>query len=244
MGGQTADVFENSGEPDVFPFDGNSTISCDVLHYADDDGNACVIMSFSSMQATIAADETMFSGRFSCAVLGLARFVRMGNRWHLKGFVPSFGCYGAFRNLPAIHIIRLGRNNYGCYLLDCNGGGGGPYWGNLHIFGEVNGRFKELLSVPDVQRTNALDGWSELIGKADTLVTQPFGDLPLIIKGKYKKWSYTNGSETLIAKCIPVEIRKIIDTADSFDFRISRVYTYRGGVYRLKKTKVTTKHKP
>ncbi len=244
MDGQTADVFENPGEQDVFPFDGNSTISCDVLHYTDDDGNACVIMSFSTTQATIAADETMFTGRFSCAVLGLARFVRIGNRWRLKGFVPSFGCYGAFRDLPAIHLIRFGRNNYGCYLLDCNGGAGGPSWGNLHIFGEVNGRFKELLSVPDVRRTNALDGWMEQIGKADTSFTRPFGDLPLIIEGDYKKWSYTDSNETPLAGCIPLEIRMTVATSDSFDFRIRRVYRYKGDGYHLLKTKVTTKHKP
>jgi hypothetical protein len=243
MDGQTAFVFENPGEPDVFPYDGNSTITGDVLHYADDDGNACVIISFSTTQATIAADETMFSGRFSCAVLGLARFVRIGNRWHLRGFEPSLGCYGAFRNLPAIHLIRFGRNNYGCYLLDFNGLIGDPYWGNLHIFGEVNGRFKEVLSVPDVRRTNSPDSWSEQIGKADTSVIPLFGDLPLIIEGDYKKWSDTNNNKTPIANYIPVEIRKIIATRDSLHFRIRRVYRYKGDGYQLLQRKVTTTHK-
>ena len=243
MGGETADVFENPGEPDLFPYASNSTIPGDVLHYVDDDGNACVIMSFSTIQATIAADETMFCGRFSCCVLGLARFVKTNNRWYLKGFVPSFGCYGAFRDLPDIHLIRFGRNNYGCYLLDCNGGAGGPYWGHLHMFGEANGRFKEVLSVQDVRRNNALDGWNEQIGKADTSFARPFGDLPLIIEGDYKKWAYTDGNETPIADCIPMEIRKIIAARDSFNFRIRRVYRYKGNGYQLLQTKVTTKHK-
>jgi hypothetical protein len=46
-----------------------------------------------------------------------------------------------------MQVVRLGKGNFGCQLKNSNGGPGGPFFGDLYIFGALNGRFKRVLKV-------------------------------------------------------------------------------------------------
>ena len=217
---------------EAFPYDaGNLTQYIDTLLYTDEDGQQNEIISFSTLQ--LQDEGAMYCGRTACAYLGLAWFTRENDAKQLRSFAPVLGCFGAFQGLPEIHLLKFGKNNYGCYLLNSNGGAGGPYYTELHVFGLVNGRFKSVLSIDNVERSNTgLSDWNMYINMESKNTDSSFNNILLTMAGKCAKISFDEYSETLTEA--PMEIRKLAEKKDSFSFKIVRDYGYEKGAYRPK----------
>jgi hypothetical protein len=222
-----------------FPFsEGNMTEYKKLLRYTDDSGRQNIIMSFSTIG--VQDLECMHCGRFSSAVLGLALFTKVKDKWVLRNFDPGVGYYGAFQTLPDIHLIKFGRNNYGCYLTHANGGAGGPFYSDMYVFGLVDNNFKVLLAESGVKRQygGPKDEWGMKLGKATG--TAPFSDFSLIISGNYSKASFTEASDTITN--LPPEVQKIAETKDRFQFTITRQYHFADGVYKYSGAKTDVKN--
>lgn len=216
-------------DPDEFPYrDGVLTQYKDTLLFTDDNNHRNILISFSSLYVQPA--EMMSTSRFSCAILGLAWFTEVANGWQLKTFTPALGCYGAFQSLPDIHLLKLGPNNYGCYLTQSNGGAGGPFYAEIYAFGIVDGTFKVLLAETGVGRSGATGAeWKVVLGNATG--TSSFGDLPLTISGTYSSSAFAEDGDTLTN--VPQEILATAKVQDSFNFRIVRQYHFSNGAYKL-----------
>ena len=218
----------DSDFPENFPNkDGNMTLCKDTIRYTGDDGSENILMEISTHD--IQPMDCIYEGRFSCAILGLALYTREGDHWLLKAFSPAIGCYGAFQYMPALHLIKLGKNKYGFYLLNSNGGAGGPYYTDLYLVSIVNGKFKVLLSSDGVRRSNT--GTSEWNMKISSHPDDTgYGPVTIRMKGDYSKWSFME-MDTL--SNVPPELQQAITQSDSFNFTITRQFNFRNGSYKL-----------
>ncbi len=217
---------------EIFPLgEGNMTLCTDTLQYIGDDGSRNVLVAFSTMP--VQPLEFMHTGRFSCSIMGLALFRAGNDKWELKYFSPALGCYGAFQSMPDIHLLRLGPNNYGCYLFNTNGGAGGPFYSDLYAFGIVNGKFKKIMEETGVQRFDA--------GGSEYRAALAGGNTPDAIKmtitGMYSKNLFENDTTSNL----PKELMAYIAAKDSLNFIITREYWFTNGSYTLSTTKTETK---
>lgn len=210
------------GEKVRFPLaDDNQTRWKDSVHFVDDSGRQNVFLSFSTT-ANQEGEDFIPSGRFTCAFMGLAWFKLIGDKWSLQAFSPGVGCYGAFQTLPDIQVIQLGKNNYGCMLVNSNGGAGGPYLGDLHVFAPVQKQFKEVLQVDNVECMNAgHSSWAFTVNAND--INSRFVELQIIIEGTYRKEDFDVWATPRV---VPVEIKPVLTTHDHVSFKITRVYKY------------------
>lgn len=221
------------GEKLRFPLaDDNQTRWKDSVYFTDDSGRQNVFLSFSTT-ANQEGEDFIPSGRFSCAFMGLAWFQLVGDKWHLKAFSPGVGCYGAFQTLPKIEVIQLGMGTYGCMLTNTNGGAGGPYFGDLHVFAPIKKQFRTVLTVDNVVCVNA--GRSTWSFKLQPIALRStFSVMQLDISGVYRKADF---DVITMPRAMPVEIKPTLTTKDSVSFRIGRTYKY--GV-KEKYTQVST----
>ena len=216
-----------------FPYEeGNITRAADTLMYVDDAGRQNVIVSFSSVR--LQDPEFMSSGRFICAVLGLAWYTYEQGQWALKSFSPQLGCYGSFQTLPDLHLIKLGRNNFGCYFLNTNGGAGGPFYSDLYVYASTGDRFRLVMSETGVKRSQfAVSGWDMHIDAADN--GGPYGDIQLAINGAYDKKGFEEEQDD--EANMPIEMRQLAKTKGNFRFIIRRQYKIAGSMYKQTDTK-------
>ena len=214
--------------PEIYPNkDGNMTLCKDTIRYIADDGSENMLMEISTHD--IQSIDCIYEGRTACAILGLALYTREGDHWLLQSFAPAIGCYGAFQYMPALHLIKLGKNKYGFYLLNSNGGAGGPYYTDLYLVSIVNGKFKVLLSSDGVRRSNT--GTSEWNMKISSHPDDTgYGPVTIRMKGDYSKWSFME-MDTL--SNVPPELQQAITQSDSFNFTITRQFNFRNGSYKL-----------
>lgn len=225
------------GEPrDIFPFtDCNITEVADTIMFTDDSGARNVIFSFAS-HASQSVDD-IHTGRYSCAMMGLAWFTEHDNKWVLKYFTPGIGCYGAFQSLPDLNLIKLGKNNYGCYILNSNGGPGQVYYSSMDLFAIVDGKFKIVLTEDAVGRTNTMSSrWYSRLTTLKTQTDSLFQPLSLKIDGNFNRDIPNPEYDTTDS---PIELAKAIIGRDSFDFRVTRRFEYSKGKYR----KVSSRYK-
>jgi hypothetical protein len=227
-------------EPEIFPSkDSNATRIGTQLDFTDDNGKKCILISFAS---TGFEGDLMRTGRFSCACLGLALFREENNKWVLKNFSPALGCYGSFETLPAISLLKLGKNNFGCYLDNTNGGAGGPFYTDSYVFGLVKGEFSVLLCHIGSGRINAPSEWKSSFegGKGNG----EFCDLRCSTEGNYVSYESFKEVEDDTSN-VPAAIKELIKTKEHFNFRIVTDFVFRDGAYIFKdEDAVTTPMKP
>ncbi len=219
----------------VFPIpEGNMTSIGNTLSFTSDSGIKHVFISFSTIELN-SYDEIRI-GRFSCATLGLAWFTQQRNGWKLMSFTPAIGCYGEFRDLPAIKMLRLGKNNYGCYIENNMSGAGGPTVGTLVVFAPMGREFKELLTIDDPYYLNSMFlSYDSKISGATSSNTQQFEDITLKIDGLCNIGNFDTIRD--FKTSIPEELLPFTKARDSFSFKISRNYRFKEGVYQLSGSK-------
>lgn len=210
------------GEKLRFPLvDDNQTRWKDSVYFTDDSGHRNVFISFSTT-ANQEREDFIPSGRFACAFMGLAWLKMREDKWVLQAFSPGVGCYGAFQTLPEIKVVQLGKGNYGCMLANTNGGAGGPYMGDLHVFAPIKKQFSTVLTVENVRCMNAgVSKWDFNIRAID--MNSHFSDMRLDIKGSYRKADFEVWATP---RATPQEIKASLATRDSMEFTITRTYRY------------------
>lgn len=211
------------------------TEPCDTLMYTDDSGIKHIIFSFASHTGADIADLNV--GRFFAVVMGLAWFTEKNNSWVLDDCVTGLGMYGAFQQLPRIELVKLGRNNYGCYLVNSNGGPGQVYVGDLYVFARVNGRSSIVLKEKKVSRSNTPSSdWGMELQPFTGKATAPFMPLQIELSGIYKRvtpdtvYDWTDH---------PVEMLEKMQARDSLYFKVNRQYIFKNGKYRKIKGTIT-----
>ena len=230
-------------DPSPYPFEaGNMTRWIDTLQYKDDDGRANILMSLSTVP--LQGVDEMGCGRFESAVLGLAHFINTGGKWMLTTFSPGIGYYGAFQNLPPIHLVKFGRNNFGCYLSNTNGGAGGPFYSNLYVFGNTGGRYAMILREDRTARqTNGVSDWEVRVASNDH--GAGFGNLSITLNGKHNVRAFANAdgddASADTTANLPEEIQKKVQSCDSFSFTITRQYHFSDSHYTYKTSKTSYK---
>lgn len=215
----------------LFPLkDSNETRLKECIPFVDDNGHKNVLMSFSTTEFTT---ELLPTGRFTCACFGLALFMEENNSWNLKTFSPALGCYGAFQTIPAINLLKFGRNNYGCYIDNTNGGAGGPFYTDSYVFGIVNGDFKPILEREGTGRI--YDGKSEWKSqfKPQSAAADGFSELQVITKGDYHSKKNFDDAEDDTANT-PTAIKGVIRSKEHFNFTIVSHYAFENGAYVFK----------
>lgn len=226
----------------TFPADRNITETGNVLKYTDDSGIKHIIYSFATHEYQSIDD--MHNGRFYSVGLGLAWFKEVNNKWELAAFNPCLGYYGAFQTLPPLKLIKLGKNSYGCYIENGNGGPGQVYVYDLYVFGIIDNVIKKILQCPKVMRSNTpssrwectLKPWK---GRADGL----FMPVSVELNGTYFKetpdtvYDWTDHVPEMNTRQL---------AKDSLNFKVVRKYEFSKGIYRKVSSKITelkpTKH--
>lgn len=223
-------------EPILFPTELNITEARDTLHYTDDSGRRHIIMAMASHIGTMVTDD-LFIGRYFPVALSLAWFAERNNKWVLTGFTPCIGMFGAFQSLPKLNLIKLGKNNYGCYLDNGNGGPGQVYVHDLHIFGIVNGNVAMVLHDEKVGRVNTPSStwWYELIPWAGK-TNNTWMPITLNLEGTYYK--NTPDTEFDWTDHVP-EMTKAQLAKDSLNFKVVRKFQFSNGRYRRVSGKLT-----
>lgn len=220
---------------DSFPYtEGNMTRFIDTLQYKDEQGTRHLLISFSTIP--VQPLDCITCGRFQSAVLGLAMLTEVKGKWQLTNFAPYLGYYGSFQTLPKIHLIKLGRNNYGCYLSTVNGGAGGPFYGDANVLGIVNGQFRVVLSAMGVSRIGGTPSdWNVKFGNAGG--PNAFEDIPVILKGIVSKAAFEADGDN--PDNLPPEIQKDALATAGFHFTITRHYHFNGSTYECDYKKST-----
>lgn len=219
------------GEMETFPSPRhNRTELGDTISFSDDSGRQNMILSFSTIEAL---DEDIHVGRYSCAFMGLAWWRHEGAGWRLVAFSPAVGCFGAFKTIPPIKLIKLGRGNYGCYILNANGSPGDVYYGDVYVFGVTGHRFSNIMRADQVTRSNVRSSnWEVKLTSSNS--PEPFSELRLVMTGDFHQRDFTIHRDLDTGDTIanaPREIRTMKPLADSFNFRIIRTYRYIKGWY-------------
>ena len=220
-----------------FPFDANVTGQADTLRFSEARGKH-ILLWFATHDALNC--ECISCGRFAGVVLGLALFTERIKAWVLSAYSPGVGCFGAFQTMPKVHLLKLGNNNYGCYLLNSNGAGGGAYYSDLFVFAGLSGHFKQVMYVQGVSRYNTpSSNWSISLKNAGKAAKQRFEPIQLELNGTFKRWTPDPDYDSTDA---PVGLERYTATTDSFDFSISYRYVFSNGRYHKVSSKATVKH--
>jgi hypothetical protein len=231
----------DSGDIQMFPLkDSNETRFVDTLQYIDDDGEKNIFISFSTTAFTT---DFIGVGRFTGAILGLAQFTYENNKWCLKTFSPAIGYYGAFQTIPKIHLLKLGKNNYGCYIENSNGPAGGPFYSDDYVFGIVNNKIKVLLTILGAAKSQG-DSFTEwdsrfLHKKNDSL--NIFPELQVEIKGTDTQRKKIDDYDDITTD-LPSTVKQIVNPKSNFSFTILTSYKYIDGAYKFENQEIKTKN--
>ncbi len=224
---------EDDGELYYFPGKRkNLTCFNNMRRYIDDSGRQNMLLSFSTVK--LMSVEMMHCGHYSGADISVARFVKNGNKWMLKNFTMTLGCYGNWHHASPIDTIKLGAGNYGCIIDHEVNPPGGPGYASYHIYGLVNGQYKEILTMDDARcYMGMVSGWGTEIKRQNT--SHLFDDLKLVTTGNFDGAMYDTcvkryGDTTID---LPKEVYGQTEKAYSFSFRITKLYHFQEGHYKM-----------
>ena len=233
--------WESDSAGDIFPFkDSNETRVSDTLLMVDN-GKRNIIVSF----GTRICDGDFFrTGRFISAFMGLALFTEENNKWVLKAFNPAIGYYGMFQTVPKTHPFKFNSGNLGCYIGECTGGSGGPYFTKAYVFAISGNTFKIVLVREDVVRGDTRrNTWDSEQQIDSSQLNKKFPDIIITTYGDYLKADFdsTYGDDTSSALAAIIPLTKHMD---NFDFTIKARYIFVQDKYvPVKETVVTSPHK-
>ncbi len=222
--------------PHLFPRkEGNLTEVFKVKYFKDDSGRRNVLVAFQTND--ISYLNEMYMGNCKGADMSLALFKLYKNKWRLTNFTLFAGCLGTYQHLPHdIAPIKLGVNNYGVEIRTECYNPGGPGWGNLIIYAPVGGQFKEVLNTPSSRyMSSPCNNWGTAVERQKDQL--PFSDLKTITEGDFCREVFIGESRFDTAINVPDEVHYRTGTADSFGFRITKLYHFENNRYKLTQTR-------
>lgn len=206
----------------AFPFAGGvATRVINVMDFKDSKGIPYKMMSFNHS----AYDEDgVQTSRFTGGLLGFAKFTLTEKGWKLVFFQPAIAAYGAFSSCPAPKPVLIGEGQYAFMIKHSNGGGGGPFDGNLYLIGGANGKYQELMAAYGIERTKMAeqDGLCAWDAEYEVPVSEKkfFRDIVITVKGDYKRTDKDG---------MPDEIKKLVKAGKSGNFTLVKRYVYKAG---------------
>ncbi len=193
----------------------------------------CAWVAFNTTEAQI---DFLLTGRFCSGILSLAYLKMIENKWSVVDFNKAIGFHGMFCMSPAPEIIEYQKGKQGLQLIDYNGGAGGPYFGSLTLFDQINGKIEELITIPLSHLSETLKcGWETKIELSNSLKEN---EILIVTTGKINRDEFTEvcGELTILPKEIVNELTK----KKEFSFSIQRIYTLVNNTYELSSTHFKT----
>lgn len=140
---------ENDGFQDFPNEDGVATRLLNVMDFKDSSGLQYKVMSFNHS----IFDKEGFQGtRLVGGLLGLAKFVRTDQGWHLRMFTPVIKAYGDYSACPEPKPLLIGVDQYAFMLEHSSGMGDGPFHETYYLIAGINGAYQQVMAVYDIQR--------------------------------------------------------------------------------------------
>ncbi len=222
----------------IFPDTLNVTEAADTLCFTDDSGKKHIIMSLAT-HGNLDYLIDIRIGHFESVAMGLAWFTEQGDRWVLKNFNPCVGDHGANQTLPPLHLVRLGNNNFGCYIVDGTNAPGGVETDDLYVFGLVHGVPKLLLHEQDVNRkyTRISSRWSFELKpvKGSDSAFMPIDVVQQGVNSKYGDEDAFDWADH------PKGLSRQQLAQDSLNFKIVRRFQFGNGRYKKVSDRVSVK---
>ena len=219
---------------------GNLTQVFETFPFKDDSGSRHVLVVFETNEP--GPLNELYMGNCMQADMSLAMFSKKGNKWALTCFTLAAAYMGTYQHLPHdMHLIKLGQNNYGLEVgTECYNPGG-PGWGDTHIFGIVDGQFKQILMNGHSTKFMSMPcgNWGTQVTRRNTGLV--FDDLKVVTDGDFCRDGYDSHLYTHYSYGdVPAEIQHKAAEADSFGFVITRTFHFDKGTYRLVSAKTRT----
>lgn len=208
--------------PEIFPYQ-NGVDSRQLLTYpyTTKNGKKRVLFLTSS---TAYSPDFILSGRFMCGIVGVAVFEQQPDGWQVNSFNPALTCAGAFGQAPPPDVLILGNGNDPSFaLLNKNGGPGGPFIGDLEVYGYEKEGYAIVLVEEMVHREYEKDDqWNYQI--TPHVAGCKFCPLDLTMTG------FVNRRGRAEWDRLPTGLDSIPDS--SFAFTWKRRLEYKEGLYR------------
>ncbi len=216
---------------------GNFTKVHEVLHFKNDSGKQFVYVVFEHNETT--ALDALYCGVACGADAGIALFAQQGEKWVLTHFSLYAGTYGRYKKLTARpKVIKLGKDNYGLELFSPVSGPGGPSFGETFLYAPVGHTIKLVYS----DRSSAVWDFNGRCSRWFTSLvpqhgTNQFNDLKVVVSGDYCLPSMAGGifDDDSIGTA-PDEVFFKTSVADSFGYKITRLYRHDGNEYKWQRT--------
>lgn len=112
-------------EKETLPYEGNYTISTNVLYYQSERATMRAVASFSTSMMNDG------SGRFTRGLLSLATFEKQNGKWKLLNFNPFVNLQGTFTVASPVDQVLIGENGKTYFLIhggEANGVSVEEYW--------------------------------------------------------------------------------------------------------------------
>lgn len=189
-----------------------------------------------AFNTTEAQADFMLTGRFCSGILSLALIRQDEKGWSVVDFDKAIGFYGMFCMSPIPEVVEYRKGVHGLKLVDFNGGAGGPYFGSLTLFDQVDGKITELLTVPLSHLSETLKcNWETKIMLADSLIKN---EIMLITEGEIDRDEFMEVCGEL--DLLPKEMVDAFAKKKAFSFSIQRIYKLVNNTYKLSSTHFKT----
>ncbi|MBO9727349.1 MAG: hypothetical protein J7623_01795 [Chitinophaga sp.] len=140
---------ENDGFQDFPKAEGIATRLLNVMDFKDSSGLQYKVMSFNH---SVFHKEGFQGTRLVGGLLGLAKFVRTDQGWHLRMFTPVIKAYGDYSACPAPKPLQIGADQYAFMLEHSSGMGDGPFHETYYLIAGINGAYQQVMAVHDIQQ--------------------------------------------------------------------------------------------
>lgn len=217
-----------------FPDPGfNQTRIVDTIHFKTANGKDYLLLSLSTSNH----NESFITGRFSCAYLGAALFIKEGNYLHLKSFNPAIECVGQFGYVPHLKMLKVSDKDLILYFSNPTGGLL-MYETDLYVLRFANNYWKTYLVQRDAGYGNG-DDESEMV-----FYFEPVKRIHTAIDSSEDFNLYTSGhilhpdkldSSTVPLGYFPAKlVNKLFNSkADSIHFQFNTIYHFTGKNYKI-----------
>jgi hypothetical protein len=217
--------------------EGNFTKVYKAVPFKNDSGRQFVYVIFEHNPRT--SMGALYVGAGCGADMGLALFAQQKEKWVLTHFSIYAGSSGNYTRLTAEPSIKkLGNNNYALELFSPVNGPGGPSSGESYLYAPMGHSINLVYSSQPSAVWDFNGRCSQWSSKLQPMPgNASFNDLNVIISGDYCLPSMAGGIyEDDTIGYTPQEVFFKTSYADSFGYKITKLYHFDGKKYRWQHT--------
>lgn len=210
-----------------------------VVPFKNDSGKQFIYVIFEHNELS-SLGPGLYCGIACGACAGIALFAQKQDKWVLTNFSLCVGSYGNHRRLTAgPKVIKLGADNYGLELVSGVNGPGGPSFASTYLYAPMGD------AIVEVYGNNCSAVW-DFNGRCSSwhtsLIPQKgdatFNDLHAVIDGDFCTPKMAGGVYEDIDTVghAPDEVFFKTKVADSFGYKITKLYHFDGEKYKWQRT--------